>query len=90
MTDTRRSDINLCIQLRMCRRMFSQPATLGGQDCRSASLSAFDWIWLDHGDAPLQGMAAAGYTITITGHSLGAGAAAMIGLLLRKRGVKVS
>ncbi|KAK9820663.1 hypothetical protein WJX74_001715 [Apatococcus lobatus] len=34
------------------------------------------------------GMAAAGYTITITGHSLGAGAAAMIGLLLRKRGVK--
>ena len=37
----------------------------------------------------LQGMAAAGYTITITGHSLGAGAAAMIGLLLKRRGVKV-
>ncbi len=38
----------------------------------------------------LQGMAEAGYTVTITGHSLGAGAAAMIGLLLRRRGVKVS
>ena len=36
---------------------------------------------------PVQGMQDAGYTIKLAGHSLGAGLLALLGLMLRKRGV---
>ena len=36
---------------------------------------------------PVQGMQEAGYTIKLAGHSLGAGLLALLGLMLRKRGV---
>ncbi|KAK9867264.1 hypothetical protein WJX84_003774 [Apatococcus fuscideae] len=70
--------------------LVAHPVPFDGDESRqvhSGIYAAASWVAARF-TALAQGMAAAGYTITITGHSLGAGAAAMIGLLLKRRGVK--
>ena len=94
-----RPDVPACIRvcsLRMLQRVWGSgcspreiPACIGCHSRRAASAPVqAGWAPRSQAVTCVQGMREAGFTIKICGHSLGGGMAALLGLMLLKRGVR--